>query len=169
MSRFDPSKGQCYNFTVDRKQLWTLRLDEQANISYFMVMLHPGGFFDNKKHVIESNVLKLSPLSAKVNGKQCVLTSIWDYNYSKIGTYFHFTCDLDEQESSFIGEFSEIILVIESDKFSKNIITTDLSLCALSVFTSKNECGTPDIPLHGSVIKNPLVATWTYYCDTGLT
>ena len=169
-NRYDPTKhGQCFNFTVNKKKIIKLRMDKQADISFFMVMLHPGGFFHGKRHVTDPKVLRISPLTAKTNEKSCVLTSAWDYNDSKTGTYFHFTCDLGENKIIQHGEYFDIILSIDPDKFIESYPLQTISVCSLTVFSSKSDCGVPDIPLHGSAQKMSSAPniTWIFSCDQG--
>ncbi|XP_054160017.1 uncharacterized protein LOC128958227 [Oppia nitens] len=94
--RRDPDKGECATFTVDSKHRWSLRLNETTFITYFVVMLHPGGFFGAKRKISDPKILAKSPVTASVERTDCVLTSVWDYTHSKIGTFFFFTCDMKE-------------------------------------------------------------------------
>jgi len=131
-------------------------------------MLHPGGFFGNKRRINDQETLEKSPITAEVGNRKCLLTSVWDYTYSKIGTFFFFTCDIDEPKYRFTKYETNINIYIDPGKFLNNYNPPNMSLCSLAVMVSKEECGTPDIPLHSTVSYDKNAQEWTYSCNEGL-
>ena len=168
--RRDADKGECATFTVESKHRWTLRLNASISITYFVVMLHPGGFFGSKGQITDPTILENSPVTATVGPhvKECLLTSAWDYSHSRFGTYFFFTCDMDEQKYRSVNYAYYVDLSIDPKKFDTSYTAKNVSLCSLAVMSSKNDCGTPDIPLHSTVTNNPNTHEWIFTCDEGL-
>ncbi|CAG2112189.1 unnamed protein product [Medioppia subpectinata] len=208
--RRDADKGECATFAVDSNHKWSLRLNTSVTITYFVVMLHPGGFFGGKHKISDPKILDTTPVTATVGrnkncvltsawdythtrgffggkhkisdpkildttpvtatvgrNKNCVLTSAWDYTHTRYGTYFFFTCDMDEPKYRYVGQDYYINLYIDPKKFEKSYTAKNISLCSLAVMVSKqDDCGTPDIPLHSTVSQNEN-HEWTYACDPG--
>ena len=131
-------------------------------------MLHPGGFFGNKHKIDDPKILETSGVTASIGQHDCVLTSAWDYTHTKVGTYFFFTCDMEERTSNYISYGYDINLQIDPSKFDKSYTSQNISLCSLAVLLSKDDCGSPDIPLHSSVSINYNTKEWTYTCDEGV-
>ena len=130
-------------------------------------MLHPGGFFGNKHKVYDPKILEGSPVTASIGQNDCVLTSAWDYTHAMVGTYFFFTCDMNEKKTEYSNGW-DINLEINPAKFAKTYTTQNISVCSLAVLLSKDDCGSPDIPLHSSVAINYNTKEWIYTCDEGL-
>jgi hypothetical protein len=131
-------------------------------------MFHPGGFFDKKRKIYDQKLLEKSPITAQVGKKSCLLTSVWDYTYSRIGTFFFFTCDMDEPKYSYSSYDMIINIYIDPKKFPNSYKSKNISLCSLAVMVSKEDCGTPDVPLHSTVVYDSNTHVWTYSCVEGL-
>ena len=131
-------------------------------------MLHPGGFFGNKHKIDDPKILEQSPVTAFVGRRPCTLTSAWDYTHAKIGTYFFFSCDLDEPRYQSYQPVYQINLDIDPKNFDKSYTSKNISLCSLAVMVSKEDCGSPDLPLHSSIAFNANTREWTYTCDPGM-
>ena len=131
-------------------------------------MLHPGGFFGNKPRIRDPKILDTSPVTAEVGKRQCVLTSAWDYSHSRAGSFFFFTCDMDEPKYRFQTYERYINIYIDPNKFINTYKSKNISLCSLAVMASKEDCGTPDVPLHSFVSYDSNTHEWTYSCDSGI-
>ena len=165
----DPSKNECATFNVNSRHKWVLKLNQSTTITFFTVMIHPGGFFKEKRLIRSKKILENSPITADIGPKRCELSYALDLVHSKVGTFFFFVCDLEEPKQYYSYYNDRYInLYIDPSKFPDSYKQNkNISLCSLMIFSSQEDCGTPDIPRHSVVSYDKSNQQVTYNCEDG--
>lgn len=158
---------ECPTFTVDSIQRWHIFLNETLDINRVDVDLIPGGLFKkdlNSGPKTKRADLNSTSITAEINGRKCNLINVLDY--ANWQTMLSFNCDLDENKvKSYVDH--KVDLIIDPSKFPNHYKGRNISLCALTIHTSKNECGSPDEPLNSIVTINRVKNQVEYSCVDG--